>query len=363
MVMGRPTTRITLTADERAELKSLVGKRKLAGDLQRRCEIVLLAADGVPNQMIAERVDVSAQTVGKWRRRFGAAGLAGLYDEQRPGAPRQHGDDQIEKLIALTLEAKPKNATHWSTRSLAKHSGLSHMTVSRVWQAFRLQPHRHETFKLSRDPFFIDKVRDVVGLYLNPPDRALVLCVDEKSQVQALNRTQPLIPMRPDQVERGTHDYERHGTTTLFAALDIASGKVIGDCYKRHRADEFLKFLRLIDRQVPKALDVHLVMDNYATHKTPAVKTWMERHPRFKQHFIPTSSSWLNQVERWFGLLTQRLLKRGVHLSVKELEADLRRYVDANNAEPKPFVWVKSADEILARIARFCSRLRTEQGL
>jgi len=363
MVMGRPTTPIDLDSDERDELESLWRKKKIASDLKTRARIILLANKGMKNSDIATEVGTSAQTVGKWRRRFAANGAAGLYDERRPGAPRQYGDDRIEEVIATTLEQTPKAATHWSTRSLAKHLGMSRETVGRVWRAFNLQPHRHETFKLSKDPLFIEKVRDVVGLYLNPPDRALVLCVDEKSQIQALNRTQPLIPMRPGQAERGTHDYERHGTSTLFAALDIASGKVIADCFQRHRAQEFQRFLNQINREVPPELDVHLVLDNYATHKTPSIQRWLKRHKRFTLHFVPTSSSWLNQVERWFGLLTQRLLKRGVHMSVAALEQDIMNYVEANNEEAKPFVWTKSADEILDSITRYCSRLQQEQGL
>lgn len=363
MVMGRPTPSIHLTADERSELESLCRKKKIASDLKTRGRIVLLADDGWKNIEIAADVLVSVQTVGKWRRRYASNGIAGLYDEQRPGTPRQYGDDKIEEVIAVTLEQTPKDATHWSTRSLASHLGMSRETVGRVWRAFNLQPHRHETFKLSKDPLFIEKVRDVVGLYLNPPDRALVLCVDEKSQIQALNRTQPLIPMRPGQAERGTHDYERHGTSTLFAALDIASGKVIADCFQRHRAEEFQKFLNQINREVPAELDVHLVLDNYATHKTPAIQRWLKRNKRFTLHFVPTSSSWLNQVERWFGLLTQRLLKRGVHMSVSDLEKDIMAYVETNNESAKPFVWTKSSDDILASIARFCSHLQREQGL
>lgn len=363
MRVGRPTTPIELSDDERAELRSLARRKKIAADLSIRCRIVLMAADGARNTAIADAVGVSGQTVGKWRKRFADGGVAGLFDEPRPGAPRQHGDDKIEQLIATTLERTPPHATHWSTRMLAVHCGVSQSTVSRVWRAFRLQPHRHESFKLSKDPLFIEKVRDVVGLYLNPPDKALVLCVDEKSQVQALNRTQPLIPMRPGQAERGTHDYERHGTTTLFAALDTATGQVIGQCHRRHRSSEFQRFLNKIDKETPADLDVHLVLDNYATHKTPAIQRWLKRHPRFHLHFTPTSSSWLNQVERWFGHLTQRLLKRGVHLSVRQLEQDLQAYIGAHNQEAKPFAWVKSADDILESVARFCGYLQAEQGI
>lgn len=359
--VGRPTTPIHLSDGERDELQGLTRKRKIDAGLKQRAQIILLAADGMKNGDIAEEVGTSGNTVGKWRRRFAADGLAGLYDSPRCGAPRKYEDDDVEAVIAATLEQLPKNATHWSTRSMAKHCGMSRETVGRIWRAFRLQPHRQETFKLSKDPQFIEKVRDVVGLYLNPPDRALVLCVDEKSQIQALNRTQPLIPMRPGQAERRTHDYERHGTTTLFAALDTASGKVIAECYQRHRAEEFRKFLNTINRNVPEELDVHIVMDNYATHKTPAIQRWLKRHKRFHFHFIPTSSSWLNQVERWFSLLTQRLLQRGVHMSVDDLEDDLMKYVKVSNQDSKPFVWTKSADQILESIARFCGRLADEQ--
>lgn len=362
-VMGRPVIAIELSAVDRSELQHLSRQRKIASDMKIRAMIILLAAEGMSNVSIAAQVGYSAQTVGKWRKRFAANGIAGLYDEQRPGAPRKYGDDVIESIIATTLEQKPKAASHWSTRLMAEHVGLSKSMISNVWRAFRLQPHRQETFKLSSDPLFIEKVRDVVGLYLNPPDKALVMCVDEKTQIQALNRTQPLMPMTLGQVEQGTHDYERHGTTTLFAALDIATGKVVGECYQRHRAIEFKKFLNKIKREVPEEFDVHLVMDNYSTHKTPMIQKWLERNKRFHFHFVPTSSSWLNQVERWFGLLTQRLLKRSVHFSVAGLEADLKKFIDNNNVNPKPFVWTKPADQILESIARFCSHLQAEHGL
>jgi transposase len=360
--VGRPSIAIHLSDSEQSELKKLSTQRKIAADLQTRAQIVLLAAQGMSNVAISKEVRLGAQTVGKWRKRFAADGTSGLYDEQRPGAPRKHGDDVIEAVIAKTLQEKPKGASHWSTRLLAANCELSKSTIARVWQAFRLQPHRQTTFKLSADPLFIEKVRDVVGIYLNPPDKAMVLCVDEKSQIQALNRTQPIIPMTPGQVEQGTHDYERHGTTTLFAALDIATGKVVGQCHQRHRAEEFKKFLNKIKRETPKDLDIHLVMDNYATHKTPMIQKWLKRNERFHFHFVPTSSSWLNQVERWFGILTQRLLKRSVHFSVAELEKDLRSFIDVNNENPKPFVWMKTADEILESIARFCCHLQAEQG-
>jgi transposase len=299
---------------------------------------------------------VTPQTVGKWRSRFLEHRLDGLLDEPRPGAPRQIGDAQVEAVIAKTLHEKPRNATHWSSRALAKASGLSQTSVMRIWHAFGLQPHRTETFKLSTDPLFIEKVRDIVGLYLNPPTKALVLCVDEKSQIQALDRTQPILPMLPGLPERRTHDYMRHGTTTLFAALDIATGEVIGELHRRHRSTEFLQFLRTIERQVPARLDVHLVLDNYGTHKTPSVKAWLARHPRFHVHFTPTSASWLNQVERWFAELTQKYIRRGTHRSTTELERAIRAYLETYNDDPRPFVWTKSADEILESIKRFCMR-------
>ncbi|HEX9772401.1 MAG TPA: IS630 family transposase, partial [Steroidobacteraceae bacterium] len=308
------------------------------------------------NREIAQQLRVTAQTVGKWRTRFLLRRLDGLLDEPRPGAPRTISDTVVEKVIAKTLHDKPRNATHWSSRAMAKASGLSQTAVVRIWRAFGLQPHRAETFKLSTDPLFIDKVRDIVGLYLNPPDRALVLCVDEKSQIQALDRTQPILPMMPGVPERRTHDYSRHGTTTLFAALNIATGKVIGQLHRRHRAREFLDFLRAIEEAVPQKLDVHLVMDNYGTHKTPSVKRWLARHPRFHTHFTPTSASWLNQVERWFATLIQKQIRRGTHRSTVELEQAIRSYLNLYNRDPKPFVWTKSADQILESIKRFCMR-------
>jgi transposase len=297
------------------------------------------------------------QTVGKWRSRFMARRLDGLLDEPRPGAPREISDAAVERVLTLTLESTPRDATHWSTRLMARRCGMSQSAVSRIWRAFALQPHRSETFKLSRDPLFVEKVRDIVGLYLNPPDRALVLCVDEKAQIQALNRTQPLLPMRPGQVERRTHDYQRHGTTSLFAALNVATGKVIGECHRRHRSVEFRKFLETVDAAVPKSMDVHLILDNYGTHKTLTIRRWLVRHPRYHVHFTPTSASWINLVERWFATLTERQLRRGVHRSTAELEAALRRYLAAQNQLAKPFVWTKTADAILESVARFCKRI------
>jgi transposase len=353
---GRPKALLELTADERAALERNVRRRKSAQQLVLRSRIVLACADGENNQSVADKLGVTPHTVGKWRRRFVESRLEGLHDEPRPGGPRTISDDQVEEVVVKTLESTPKNATHWSTRSMAKEVGLSKGTIARIWRAFGLQPHRTETFTLSKDPLLVEKVRDIVGLYLNPPDRAMVLCVDEKSQIQALDRTQPLLPMRPGQAERRTHDYMRHGTTTLFAALDVATGQVIGKCFRRHRDREFLKFLKVIDDAVPAELDAHLVIDNYATHKTPAIKRWLAANPRFHVHFTPTKGSWLNQVERWFGLLSEQKIKRGSHRSTLALEKAIREYLAANNEEPKPFAWVKSADQILASIKRFAQR-------
>jgi transposase len=350
---GRPKAPLDLTDEERSVLHRNVARRKSAQQLVIRSRIVLACAEGKDNKSVAAEVGVTQQTVGKWRARFIADRLDGLYDEPRPGAPRSIEDDKVEQVVVKTLETTPRNATHWSTREMAKNVGLSAGTISRIWRAFGLKPHRSETFTLSKDPLLVEKVRDIVGLYLNPPERAVVLCVDEKSQIQALDRTQPLLPMRPGQAERRTHDYMRHGTTSLFAALDIATGEVIGQCFRRHRALEFLRFLKLIDESVPAELDVHLVIDNYSTHKTAAVQRWLVAHPRFHVHFTPTKGSWLNQVERWFGLLSQRKIKRGSHRSTLALEKAIREYLEVNNEDPKPFVWVKSAEEILAAIKRF----------
>jgi transposase len=329
---------------------------KTAQALAQRARIVLACSSGELNTAIAEELKVTAQTVGKWRSRFQTKRLDGLLDEPRPGAPRRIQDEQVERVITKTLESRPRDATHWSTRSMAQVCGLSQSSVSRIWRAFALQPHRTETFKLSKDPLFIEKVRDIVGLYLNPPDKALVLCVDEKSQIQALDRTQPLLPMRPGQVERRTHDYVRHGTTSLFAALDVKAGTVIGDCHARHRSVEFRKFLRTIDDAVPEELELHLILDNYGTHKSPRIHRWLAGHPRFHLHFTPTGASWLNLVERWFAGLTDKRIRRGTYRSTRQLEAAIQDYIRLNNEEPKPFVWTKTADEILASIARFCQR-------
>jgi transposase len=348
---------LVLSDEERMVLGRYVRRGTTAQRLSFRARIILLCAEGLENQQVARRVRTSAFTVGKWRRRFAVDRLDGLLDEPRPGAPRTISDDDVEAAVVKTLESTPKGATHWSTRQLAKSVGMSKSTVQRIWHAFGLKPHRTESFQLSKDPLLIEKVRDIVGLYMSPPDNALVLCVDEKSQIQALNRTQPLLPLRPGQAERRTHDYERHGTTTLFAALDTLTGKVIGECHARHRAIEFRKFLDTIDASVPANLDVHLVVDNYATHKAPIIRAWLAKRPRYHLHFTPTHGSWLNQVERWFGLLTQRQLKRGAHRSVAALKQAIQEFLDAHNNDPKPFVWTKSADDILASIARFATRM------
>jgi transposase len=356
MKNGRPKAELKLTADERDSLQGLTRRRKTAQALALRARIILACAEGLDNKTVAGRLRVCAATVGKWRSRFVSQRVDGLLDEPRPGAPRKVSDAAVEKVVTMTLEAKPGGATQWSSRLLAKQAGLSHTTVSRIWRAFGLQPHRSETFKLSKDPLLVDKVRDIVGLYMSPPTNALVLCVDEKSQIQALDRTQPLLPMRPGQIERRTHDYERHGTTSLFAALNILTGTVIGEMHGRHRSIEFRKFLDTIEAQVPKDLDIHLVMDNYGTHKSPLIRNWFAKRPRFHVHFTPTYGSWLNQVERWFALLTDRQIKRGTHRSVRELKQAIKDFITANNDDPKPFVWVKTADQILESIARFAQR-------
>jgi transposase len=325
--------------------------------LALRAKIVLAAAEGEANAEMARRLGVSRTTVMRWRSRFAQTRCDGLLDEPRPGRPRLVDDSQIEALITATLETAPKDATHWSTRSMAQHLGLSQSMVSRVWRAFGLAPHKQDSWKLSKDPLFVAKVRDVVGLYLDPPERALVLCVDEKTQIQALNRTQPVFPMLPGTPARASHDYVRHGTSSLYAALDLASGKVIGSLHARHRATEFLAFLKKIDAEVPADLDVHLVLDNASTHKTPAVKRWLTAHPRFVMHFTPTSSSWLNLVERWFSELTTKKLRRGTHTSVRQLNTDIRNWIDTWNDNPRPYVWTKTADQILASIGNYCTRI------
>ena len=356
MHLGRPVPPLALTDDERETLKQWVRRPKTAQALAQRARMVLECSEGKTNTAVAAELRVSKATVGKWRSRFLESRLDGLVDEPRPGRPRTVTDADVERVVTLTLETTPKDATHWSTRSMEARSGLSRSTISRIWRAFGLQPHRTETFKLSADPLFIEKVRDIVGLYLDPPDRALVLCVDEKSQIQALDRTRPLLPMRPGQAERRTHDYVRHGTTSLFAALDTKTGRVIGQCHRRHRSVEFRKFLDTIESSVPTEFDVHLIMDNYGTHKTDLIRRWFAKRPRFHVHFTPTSASWLNLVERWFALLTEKQLRRGIHQSNRELEAAIYHYLDVTNDTPKPFVWTKTADQILANVARFCQR-------
>ena len=348
---------IELSAAERAQLESWTRRRTSAQALALRARIVLLAADGLNNIEVAARLGVARNTVAKWRTRFLAHRLDGLSDEPRPGRPRTVSDEQVEAVVIKTLETTPKDATHWSTRSMARELGLTQSAVLRIWKAFGLQPHRQDTWKLSKDPLFIEKVRDVVGLYLNPPERAVVLCVDEKSQIQALDRTAPILPMLPGIPERATHDYKRHGTSSLYAALDLSTGKVLGALHARHRAIEFKRFLNTIDREVPAGLDVHIVLDNSSTHKTPAIKKWLLAHPRFELHFTPTSSSWLNLVERWFAELTTKLLKRGTHRSVTALNNDIRAWMNTWNDDPRPYVWTKTADQILDSIRRYCDRI------
>jgi transposase len=357
---GRPTAELILTEEERETLTRWARRPKSAQRLALRARIVLACAGGASNTEVAAQLGITRPTVGKWRARFVADRLDGMVDEPRPGAPRKITDEQVERVVSDTLESTPRDATHWSRASMATHSGLSSSTIGRIWKAFRLQPHRAETFKLSTDPLFIDKVRDVVGLYLDPPERAIVLSVDEKSQVQALDRSAPVLPMMPGMPERRTHDYVRNGVTSLFAALDVATGQVISSLHRRHRSTEFRKFLNAIDQQVPTHLDVHLIADNYATHKTDIIQNWLAAHPRFHMHFVPTSSSWLNQVERFFGELTTKLLQRGVHTSVQALEADIRKWITNWNENPRPFVWTKTADEILEALGRYCQRISGE---
>ena len=348
---------VVLTDEERSVLSGWSRRRKTAQALALRSRIVLRCAEGCSIGEVATEVGVSRNTVSKWRSRFVADRLEGLSDEPRPGRPRLITDDKVDELITKTLEETPGRDTHWSTRSMASATGMSQSAVSRIWRAFGLKPHAIETWKLSTDPQFVDKVRDVVGLYLAPPENALVLAVDEKSRMQAIDRTAPILPIMPTTPARMTHDYVRHGTTSLFAAFDISSGSVIAQHYRRHRHQEFLRFLKLIDAAVPQDLDLHLVLDNYATHKTPKVKEWLIRHPRFHLHFTPTSSSWLNLVERWFAELTSRKLRRSAHRSVTELETDVRKWINEWNKDPKPFVWTKTADQILDTLAAYCQRI------
>ena len=356
MRTGRPKALLELTPAERTTLESLAHRSRTRPHLARRARLILLCGDGLASNVVARKLHVRDQTVSKWRARFLRERLDGLYDEPRPGAPRTIDDAAVERVVIRTLETTPRGQTHWSLRGMATATGLSRMTISRVWHAFGLQPHRSETFKLSPDPLLIEKVRDIVGLYMNPPEHAVVLSVDEKAQIQALDRTQPLLPMRPGQIERRTHDYRRHGTTSLFAALDIKTSEVLGQLHRRHRSIEFRKFLDAIDEAVPTALEVHLIMDNYGTHKTPPIRRWFAKRPRFHVHFTPTYGSWLNIVERWFAELTNKQVRRGVHRSIAELELAIRTFIDAHNADPKPFAWTKTADQILSSIARFAQR-------
>jgi transposase len=357
MARGPKPMPLPLTAEERGTLRGLVRRRRTGQNVAMRARIVLACAEpDATNNAVAERRGVSRQSVVAWRQRFAAHRLAGLVDAPRSGAPRRVGDAVIERLIALTLETQPEGATHWSTRGMARRVGLSQTMASRVWRAFGLRPHRAETFKLSRDPAFVDKVRDVVGLYLAPPERALVLCVDEKPSIQAVEGTAPVLPMRPGRAERRSHDYRRHGTTDLLAALDVKAGTVIGACARRHRSIEFRAFLDRVEAAVPADFDVHLVLDNAATHKTRLVHDWLAKRPRWHLHFTPSSASWLNLVECWFSLLTRRCPQRGVFPSTDSLHAAIQAFIDRTNAEPRPFVWTKSADDILNSVKQFCQR-------
>jgi transposase len=356
MAIGRPKQPLSLTEEERDRLQSLAHRARSQSLLARRARVVLACAEGLDNKAVAKKLRCSLGMVGKWRSRFLKQRLEGLYDEPRLGAPRTVSDAQVEQVVIRTLESTPRGETHWSTRGLAKATGLSRMTISRIWHAFGLQPHRTDAFKLSPDPLLIEKVRDIVGLYINPPDHALVLCVDEKSQIQALDRTQPLLPLQPGQVERRTHDYKRHGTTSLFAALELKTSRLIGQLHRRHRSVEFRKFLDVIEAQVPASLDIHLIMDNYGTHKTATIRKWFAKRPRFHVHYTPTYGSWINLIERWFAELTNKRIRRGVFRSVKELEVAIREYIEVHNQDPKPFVWTRTADQILDSIARYARR-------
>lgn len=357
MKTGRPKTPIILSVQEQEQLRAMVNSRSLPHGLITRARIVLMAAEGTTNNEISEEIGLSHQIVCKWRQRYLKQGLSGLHEELRPGRPRSISDETVALLVRKTLNTKPKDGTHWTIRSIAKQTNLSHPTVYRIWRAFGLQPHRQHHFKLSTDPFFVEKVRDIVGLYLNPPDKAMVLCVDEKSQIQALDRTQPFLPMGLGYVEGVTHDYARHGTTTLFAALDICTGQVIARCKPRHRHQEYLEFLKHIETNVPASLDIHLVVDNYATHKHPKIKRWLALHPRYQVHYTPTYASWLNQTEIWFNLITQRAIRRGTFKSVKELITKIESFVHSYNRDTRPFVWTATADSILEKIKRLCQRI------
>lgn len=357
MAQGRKLPTLEITDHEREVLSSFTRTHKTAQQLALRARIVLLCASGESNMAVSQKLDTTRETVGRWRKRFLENRLDGLHDEQRSGAPRTISDEKVDEVVRLTLEETPSASTHWSIRLMAKRVGLPPATVQRIWKAFSLQPHRVNHFRLSNDPHFVDKVVDIVGLYMAPPAHAIVLCVDEKSQIQALERDQPILPMQPGKPEQRSHGYARHGTTTLFAAWDVATGKVIGSLHRRHRTEEFLKFLRKIDASVPDDLEIHLVMDNYITHKNKRTRAWLARHSRFHVHFTPTYSSWINQVERFFALLTERCIKRGVHRSTQALERDIRNYLKVTNDEPKPFVWTKSSKQILENVRRFCERV------
>lgn len=359
---GPRKAELKLTSQESEALERLARRSRSSPHQAFRAKVVLRCAAGLTNGEVATTMRTTRSTVGKWRSRFVEQRMEGLYDEPRPGVARTITDDQVEEIVTKTLESTPKGRTHWSTRSMAQNVGLSHSTIGRIWRAFGLQPHRSESFRISQDPLLVEKVRDIVGLYMNPPDNAVVLCVDEKSQIQALERAQPVLPMTLGQPERQTHDYIRHGTTDLFAALDAATGEVLGKCYGRHRAIEFKKFLAEIDEAVPCDLDVHIVLDNLATHKTPMIKRWLTKRPRFRFHFTPTHASWLNLAERLFGLLTEHALRRGSHTSVPQLRKAIQEYLDAHNETPKPFKWTKSADQILESIARFAQRTLDAHG-
>ncbi|HWE49316.1 MAG TPA: IS630 family transposase [Bryobacteraceae bacterium] len=363
MRTGRPKQALLLSEEERERLESMAHRVRSEPLLARRARVVLACGEGLDNHAVARKLRCSLGMVGKWRARFLKTRLEGLYDEPRPGAPRKVSDEQVERVVIQTLESTPRGQTHCSTRELAKTTGLSRMTISRIWRAFGLQPHRSDTFKLSPDPLLIEKVRDIAGLYINPPEHALVLCVDEKSQIQALDRTQPLLPMQPGQLERGTHDYKRHGTTSLFAALDLKTSQVIGQFHHRHRSVEFRRFLDTIEANVPADLDVHLILDNYGTHKTALIRKWLLKRPRFHVHFTPTYGSWLNLVERWFAELTNKRIRRGAFRSVRQLESAIREYIQIHNEDPKPFVWTRTADQILDSIARYARRTPTSHPL
>lgn len=357
MRTGRPKMPLAIGKEDRDKLRSIASRPKSAQAMAMRARIVLCCGDGMTNSEVAQKLQITGATVGKWRERFRKHGLEGLLDEPRVGAPRRITDLQVEAVVTKTLESMPANGTHWSTRLMAQETGLSQNAIVRIWHAFGLQPHRVENFKFSKDPQFVEKVRDIIGLYLNPPDRAIVLCLDEKSQVQALNRTEPILPLAPGVPARQSHDYERHGVTSLFAAMDVASGVTISTCYRRHRHQEFLRFLNEIDEDLPSAFEVHLVMDNYGTHKVTKVRNWLARHPRYHVHFTPTSGSWLNLGERLFAEVTERCVRRGSHTSVKSLEKAMLGYLDQRNEHPKPFVWKADADLILGKVERLCKRI------